>query len=118
MNILKKIEEWRRGYSDDDTRNLTRLVIDRVKGPLKEFVLREAEHGTVDTLPKEFKTDPAAWLLILQKMYLAFNHEWLMLHDPKNRLTRNMSPEEKKIHYATVEEGFELFGKYYRDLWY
>ena len=94
-------------YPDEDADKITRFIIDKVRGPLKELVKHEAEYGNVDTLPAEFKTDPAAWLLILQKMEFAFEHEWLKEYDWDGH-------EETAEHEELVRDGFELFGKYFR----
>ena len=105
--IKNKIQRFKKGYSDEDVDNLGDFVLDTVRGPIKELVRFEAEHGNPNSLPDEFKTDPAMWLLILRKIEYAFDHEWLNNHDWDGH-------EETEEHLEKVREGFKLFGKYFR----
>lgn len=105
--IKNKIQRIIKGHSDEDVNNLSQFVIDLMREPLKKLVKFEAEHGNPNSLPEEFKTDPAMWLLILRKIEYAFDHEYLNEHDWDGH-------EETEEHLEKVREGFELFGKYFR----
>jgi hypothetical protein len=103
------------GYSEDDVWNLNSYLIDKIYWPLKTFVKDYEEHGMA--LPREFASDPGAWLMILKKMELAFDSAWADEFEEENRFTKGMNEEQIKEHKLQVEEGFTLFGKYMRDLY-
>lgn len=105
--IKNRIQQLSRGYSDEDVNNLGVFVLNTVRPPLKKLVKFEAEHGNLNSLPEAFKTDPAMWLEILQKIEFAFDHEWQKEHDWDGH-------EETEEHTEKVREGFRLFGKYFR----
>lgn len=115
-----KVKRWyqklRRGYTDNDVSNINSFVIDNLHEPLHEFVKYHAEHGR--TLPPEFATDPAAWLDILGKIWYAVDDYWKVDHvNGYSQEILNLSPEKLMQHEKMVTEGFELFGKYFRNLY-
>lgn len=104
-----------RGYADEDVWDVGSYIIDKLHGPLQEFVQFEEENGI--SLPTEFETDPAAWLVVLSKIRFSVNHTWKENHDVDYNPTKGMGIDEKKEFYARVDEGFLLLGKYLRSLW-
>lgn len=56
-------------------------------------------------LPKEFETDPSSWTNILRKIQRAFD------------LANTEGYEETPALKEEMEEGFVLFGKYFREMW-
>jgi hypothetical protein len=104
-----------RGYSNSDIWSLNHFIVAKLRAPIHDFYRYEAEHG--HSLPQEFQTDPAAWLVVLSKIDYAFDHEWRSDNEDDYNFTENMTEEQKKEHYAKVDEGFQLFGKFLRDLW-
>lgn len=115
LEVKWKLQRITRGYSDSDLWSLDHFLVEKIRTPLKAFVKMECESGM--TLPSDFSTDPAAWLEVLQKMEYAFDSVWLEDHDFDNRKQRNMNSDQLVEHEKKVQEGFELFGKYFRSLW-
>lgn len=103
-----------RGYSDSDVWNLSHFTLRKVYRPLKEFVKNYEERGM--SLPMDFETDPAGWTLVLKKIEYAFDDMWKSENDDSYDLWRG-TPEKVKEHNDKVQEGFELYGRYFRDLW-
>lgn len=108
-------QRFTQGHADPDVWNLGFYIIDKLYAPLKEFVKHEAEHGI--SLPKEFETDPAAWLEILQEIEFSVDHAWKEEHELDYFPTKKMGIEEKDEFYKKVDKGFALLGKHLRDLW-
>lgn len=109
-------QEVTRGYSDADVWNLNSFIVRQIYKPLKKFINTYEESGR--SLPLEFATDPAAWLLILKKIEFSFDHLWKDDNDADYwPPIFNKSDEEIKEFEAKVEEGLVLFGKHIRDLW-
>ena len=106
-----------RGYSDCDIWNLNDFIVQTVYPPLKKFVEYEKEHGMA--LPFDFEKDPAGWLTVLDKILFAFEETWKENNDMDYGLDVVMkkTPEERTEYYGKIQEGFELFGKYCRNLW-
>ncbi len=107
MSMQKKPIKWFfqrlfRGYSDHDMWNLSFFMVKKLSDPIDAFVEYEVEMGR--RLPKDFSTDPAAWLEVLRKIQLAF---------------RELSKRDRQ-HYDNVsdqvKEGLALFGKYFIDM--
>jgi len=113
--VKYKYQTLVRGYSERDILGMNSFIINKLRRPIKEYVRFEAEEGMA--LPKEFETDPASWLFILEKIEYSFDSEWLEENDWDNRKTALMSPEQIDIHNKKVTEGFELFGRYLMDMW-
>jgi hypothetical protein len=68
----------------------------------------------------EFKDDPAAWCEVLRKIEYAFDKRWAEDYGDYEKYfeeLKQMTREEKDEHYKKVQEGFELFGKYFCNLW-
>lgn len=110
--------EWQRfmrGYSDEDCLSLNSFIINKIRDPLNKFVKHEAEEGIV--LPKEFETDPSAWLVVISKIKFSIDHTWREENELDYLPTQNMGVDEKEQFYKQVDEGFELFGRYLRNLW-
>lgn len=95
------------GFADDDIWNLTDTLREIIKPRLRAF--KEMKRHT---LPSEFIPDDAEeadyekaekeWEEILDKMLYAFEHG---------------SDDEEMPDYKRIQEGFELFGKYFGSLW-
>ena len=124
--VILRIKDWPqeikwkyqgivRGYSDADLWDLNNFILRKSYKPLKAFIKNYEEFGM--SLPNEFATDPAAWLLILKKMEFAFDSYWSDEYDVENKFTKGMTPEQIAEHFQKVEEGFTLWGKHMRDLW-
>lgn len=114
MDTLKnKWQRWTRGYTDADIYSLHYFVIDKIRAPLKEYIRHQEERGK--SLPIEFQTDPAAWLVALKKIEFAFDETW---KDEQGEDTlQGMSSEQMVDHSKKVQEGFELFGRHLLSLW-
>lgn len=103
-----------KGYSDNDVWNLSFFTLNKVYKPLKDFVRNYEERGM--SLPMDFQTDPGAWTLVLKKIEYSFDDMWRAEFDDDYDMYK-MSEEGLKEHNDKVQEGFELYGKYFRDLW-
>lgn len=113
--IKWKLQRLFRGYADCDLWNLDSFIINKIYRPLKKFVKHQEEEGT--SLPQEFATDPAAWLLVLKKIEFSFDHEWREEHELGYDPYKNLTPEQKIEFDDNVQKGFELFGRHLRGLW-
>lgn len=102
------------GYDESDTWSLDRFIVKKIYKPLKVFIKNYEEGGL--SLPIEYATDPAAWLLILKKIEYSFDDLWDKDNDPDYDKFKT-TPEKLKEHEERVEEGLELFGRHIRDLW-
>ena len=71
----------------------------------------ETEHGML--LPKDFKTDPAAWLEVLRGIEYAFDE---LYKEYSGELGDQNDQEKYFAREARIQKGLELFGKYLRDL--
>lgn len=114
-----------RGYGDDDLWGLYGFIIRKTRPALKAFVKYQREHGhgcpmgyTVDEEGKDVRSAEEGeklWLVDLEKMELAFDLEWeeeMGTDEYFKKTTEQHIGDNKKI-----QEGFELFGKYLRNLW-
>lgn len=126
--ILKAWEGWpyeikwwyqdlTRGYSDQDTWDVEHFVIRKVHGPLMQFVEDYEEGGM--SLPTEFASDPAAWLMILKKIEYAVDQKWKedFEFDEYHDRWIKMTDEERTKHQKDIDEGLELFGRWLQNLW-
>lgn len=106
-----------RGYSDEDIYDLEYFIVKKIRKPLKAFVKHQEEKGY--TLPRDFSKDPAAWLIILKKMEFAFDQRWKEETDLNSYVmeSNSMTTDERVQFNKKIKEGFELFGKYFCDLW-
>ena len=117
QKIKWKYQSITRGYSDADVWGLNHFIVNTLREPFHKFYLYETENGK--SLPPEFATDPAGWLVVLSKIDYAFEHEWredneLGYYD---NFLKDMSPNESKIHQDKISEGFKLLGIFLRNLW-
>ena len=103
------------GYSDCDVWGLNTFILRKTYHPLKKFIKNYEEQGM--SLPVEFGSDPAAWLLILKKIELAFDSTWNDEFENENPFLNGLTDEQKIEHYKKVSEGFELFGRFMTSLW-
>lgn len=87
---------WRYATSIDD-------IIEILKPYINDYVDWYAERGLY--LPEEFKSDPAAWTNKLRKIQRAFDLV------EKKEYKDNVKLKEE------VDEGLQLFGKYFLELW-
>lgn len=114
-NFIKdKYFEYQKGYTRNDVYGLNDYLIGLIYEPLKDFVEHYETHGMA--LPPEFATDPGAWLMILKKIEYAFDAEYERLLG-FNDMTFALNNAELREHDEKVQEGFELFGKYLRNMW-
>lgn len=104
-----------RGYSDLDADDIGSFVVRKVRSPLKKYVKYEEEDGLV--LPNEFQSDPAAWLEILKKIEKSFDHEWREDYETDYDPYKDMTQEQISDFNGKIQEGFELFGRYLRNMW-
>ncbi len=94
-----------RGWNDSDTWNLDHTIA--------EFVLPRIKRFKEITISYPGHLDKDSWNKILDQMIFSFEailNEW-NLNEPK------MTVEERKEYDKKVQEGLDLFGKYFRDLW-
>lgn len=113
-NIKWAFQRLFRGYDDQATWDVKGFILNKAYRPLKIFIKNYEEGGM--SLPKDYATDPGAWTLILKKIEYSFDDMWNSEHD-FNYDKYKLSAEKLEEHYNKVQEGFELFGKYFRDLW-
>jgi len=115
-----------RGYDDPDIfdmdRHLTKFILPRIKEFRKMI---ETNCSGVPTLILEYNEKGKAkystdegmkrWISILKKIELAF----ILMHEENNGedVYLKKSVEEISEDYKKIEEGLELFGKYYQCLW-
>jgi hypothetical protein len=78
-------------------------AVDIIGPEVSDYVDWYAERGLY--LPRDYQTDPAAWTNILRKMQRAFDIA------SKKEYVEDESLEQE------MQEGFELFGKYFYHLW-
>jgi hypothetical protein len=107
-----KLQRLFRGYSDSDLWDVGSFTVEKLQPIIKEYVTYESEHG--HSLPTEFESDPAAWLMIMKKIEYAFDSLW---NENQGKPYKSDTPESAKIHYDNVDEGCALFGKYFRYMW-
>jgi len=108
LKPIRRIRLWfqffRKGWDDSDTYGidvtLAKIIIPR----LKRF--KELNNGFPCNLTEK------TWDEILDKMIFAFN-KCAKQYD-NNEGESTWSKEDKEI----IEEGLELFGKYFQDLWW
>ena len=119
-DVPKKIK-WNyqtltKGYCDCDVWNLNDFILKKIRKPFKAFIRYEEEHG--HSLPWDFQTDPAGWLVTLADIEYALDDWWK--HDYEDDYSINimkLPDEERKAHTERVNKGFLLLGKYCRDFW-
>jgi hypothetical protein len=116
--------KWQRitkGYCDCDVWGVDNFIIEKAYRPLKEFIEYNREKG--HSLPMEFIDNSAGWQAVLDKIAYSFDCKWREDHstiedmDAYYAELKAMTKEEKDEHYKKVQEGFELFGKHFCDLW-
>lgn len=100
--IKQKWQKLTRGYSDEELWNLDSTICEWLLPRLKTF--KEKTIGYPPTL-----NSLKEWKDILEKIILA-----LELHN--SDLPDN--PEQARIEGKQIKEGFELFGKYFCNLWW
>jgi hypothetical protein len=101
-----------RGYADVDVYSLNYYILNKIYKPFIAFVRYEEEHG--HSLPTDFASDPAAWLVVLSKIEYALTDAYKLENDPEYK---SLEGDALKEHHKKVQEGFELLGKYMMDLW-
>lgn len=100
--IKQKWQKLTRGYSDEELWNLDGTICKWLLPRLKTF--KEKTIGYPPTL-----SSPKEWNGILEKIILALELYNSDLPD---------SPEQARIEGKQIKEGFELFGKYFCNLWW
>lgn len=118
--IVGAVRRWwsrvTRGYDEVDVWSLNQFIINKIHDPFIDFIRYQEEHGK--TLPIEFRTDPAAWLIVLSKIEYAISHEWRLNNEPGYLSTISKMTETEVVeHDKKMDEGFSLLGVYLRDLW-
>lgn len=108
MNFIKKI--FKKNKKEEI---LNAYIVRHLCPMIKDFVTKEQESGFY--LPEDFKTDPASWLNVLNKIKFAFiatdnDYRGVNCGNKESDVLWEKDREEK------IKEGFELFGKYLRDL--
>jgi hypothetical protein len=101
-DIKQKWQKLTRGYSDEELWNLDSTICEWLLPRLKAF--KERTNGYPPTL-----NSPKEWDTILEKIILALELHNSDLPD---------SPEQARIEGEQIKEGFELFGKYFCNLWW
>jgi len=102
-----------RGYDDTAFWNLDRYLLDIILPVLTEY----REHGNgipiVDGFEeKSFEEKEKEWNRILDTMINSFQ---MIKEDDENYSIHDKEWYEK--HYAQIQEGLQLFAKYYQTLW-
>jgi len=104
-----------RGYCDNDIYNLNWFILKKIYKPFKKFYKYQCEHG--HSLPIEFSTDPAGWLVVLSKIEYALDHYYNEEENFDFDSFTKMTEEERSKENEKVKEGMELLGRYLIDLW-
>jgi len=104
-----------RGYDDTDVWNLNDYILRKIYPPFVKFIRYAEEEGK--SLPLEFGSDPAAWLVVLSKIEYALKHSYAENINGDLDFYGTLTLEQKAEHYKKVEEGLTLLGKYLLDLW-
>lgn len=107
-----------RGYADRDVYNLNFFILKKIYKPFIAFIRYQEEKGK--SLPMEFASDPAAWLVVLSKIEYSLTEAYKTEFDTEYDTSENylkMTQEQKDEHNKKMEEGFTLLGKYLMDLW-
>jgi len=95
------IQKLRRGYSDEDLWDLGNHLAEIILPRLKDFK-RVNTHGYPNGLTE------SKWDEILNKMLYAFENT---VNEPDFDFNTYDDTQKK------IQEGFELFGKYFQSLW-
>ena len=98
-----------------NTHHLDEVIVDAIINPLREFVKYQKEHGY--HLPKDFEISPTSWLITLEQILFAFEQKQIEQKGWENKVTKNMTSEQLAENRKIVQKGFELFGKYFQDLY-
>jgi hypothetical protein len=113
--IKWKWQTLTKGYCDCDLWGLDHFIVEKIRAPLKEFIRYQEERG--HGVPTDFANDSAGWLAVLKKIEFAFDESYAEEHDYRIWYGEGMTHEQVMERYKKVQEGFELFGKYFSDLW-
>lgn len=119
MRILQRIKDllhqiknlylrFRYGAGCCDIFCLNYHLAKRIIKPLKFF------RANVYSFPTEFKKIEE-WESIIDEMIFAF--EFFLEDEYANPKYENYNAKQMEKVYDRAQKGFELFGKYYRDLW-
>ena len=100
LYIKQKWQKLTRGYSDEELWNLDYTICKWLLPRLKTF--KEETNSYPSTL-----TSPKEWDDILEKIILA-----LELH------SSDLPSNKEQTRSEQIREGFELFGKYFWNLWW
>lgn len=98
--IKQKWQKLTRGYSDEELCNLDNTICKWLLPRLKAF--KEKTNGYPSTL-----NSPKEWYDILEKIILA-----LELYNS------DLLDNQERARSEQIKEGFELFSKYFRNLWW
>lgn len=107
-----KKEFLEKQWTENNIFSFKEKIIISLRDSIKRYAQYEAEHGIL--LPKEFKSDPAAWLDVLRLIEYAFDElfeEYSTGYVPHETNQEEMAKRKEKI-----QKGLELFGKYLKDL--
>jgi hypothetical protein len=104
-----------RGYNHHDVYNVNSFIIKKIRPVFKKYVRYEEEHGM--SLPFDFSSDPAGWLIVLKKIEFSIDHEWDEFQTDDYNPCEKMTTEEREEFNKKVQEGFELWGRYFTNLW-
>ena len=94
-----------RGWNDSETWNLDHTIA--------EFSLPRLKRFKETTISHPGHLGEEGWNEVLDKMIFAMQaiiDEWEFTEE-------EMTMDERREHWAKVQEGCELFGKWFRDLW-
>lgn len=109
--IFKKVfvypfQRMFRGYDDTDLWNLDVSISKRIVRMLKDFKkVTQGYPACLDSFEE--------WMEILDKMIYCFD-----FHENHFDELYELSEEEYKKKLKLADEGFDLFKKYYQDLWW
>ena len=108
-----------RGYGDNDLWSLDSFIVEKITPALKAFVKYQKEHGhgcSMDLYDKENEGNECAkWLEVLSKIELSFDLMWA-----ENVATDEWFKKGNEQHIEDskkIQEGLDLFAKYFQSLW-
>jgi len=119
INFLLKIEKWleekiERFGGEETFLSFNRYAFRRIYHSFKKYAKYSAENGL--RLPEAYKNDPAAWLVVIQKIEFAFDKTWDIYFKDVD-INEGKSEKEAAVLKEKINEGFVLFGQHFNDLW-
>lgn len=115
-DLIFWIERLFKGYDRSAIWNLDAYIVKRNYKAIKAFVNYKLINA--NSVPVEFENKEAEWSEVLRKILYSFD---FLYHDREDDIYNNSDTNKtiKKWQHENkkVQEGLELFGKYFKCLW-